>query len=108
MDKPIIEVEKIQFDDHSQMNISFEETISLENSSSSQIIQTTIEDSSSSLSIEDKSIELSSIDNHRERTMSDTSSDTVDYDFDTETCTKLTFESQQSSISLSDCHDSNS
>ncbi|UJR30664.1 hypothetical protein I4U23_018188 [Adineta vaga] len=38
---------------------------------------------------------------HRERTISETSSDTVDYDFDRETCVTLTLESQQTSFSLS-------
>jgi hypothetical protein len=109
----IAQNEKIQFDTDSQMNISFEETISLENSSSISM-QTSVEDSSNLLKSNENilpdnlsSIELPSIDNNREHTMSDTSSDTVDYDFDTETCATLTFESQQTSIPLSDCHDSN-
>ncbi len=85
--------------------IKEDETIS----SSNQIISME-EDKSDNLSSEitpiniDQSIESSSINNDCECAMSDTSSDTVDYDFDTETYSTLTFESQESSIPLSDCH----
>jgi len=51
----------------------------------------------------DQPVESPSIDNNCECAMSDTSSDTVDYDFDTETYSTLTFESQESIIPLSDC-----
>jgi hypothetical protein len=114
LDIPIIQDKKIEIDSNSQMNISFEETISLENSLSNQIIsiQSTLDDSSSSLSIEDQSntspindispnilssdimdqsIEIPSIDDPNECVMSDNSSDTVDYDFDTETSAALKF-----------------
>ncbi len=110
---PIIPDEKIPFDNHSTPS---------ESSSSSQIISTPedsdkfdaspMEDilpddlSSEIMSINsDQPDELSCIDNHRERTMSDTSSDTVDYDIPTETYTTLTFDSSQSSFSLSNSQD---
>jgi hypothetical protein len=123
---PITQDEKIKSENDLQMNISCEESSPIESSSSSQIlsIQSTLDDSSSSISMEDKSdilpdlsspqmppninhqpVELTCIDIHRERTMSDGSSDTVDYDFDTETCATLTSESQQSEFSFSYCHD---
>jgi hypothetical protein len=110
--------ESIQFNNDLQMKTSFEQA---ENSLSSQIslTQSTPDDASSLLSIEDEPdifydasspdiitivndqpFEFPCIDSHRERTLSDTSSATVDYDFDTEMCTTLTLESQQSSFSL--------
>ncbi len=128
MDIPITQNEKIQFDHDSKMHISFEETTPSESSSSTEIIsiQSTLEDSSSSDKFDtppiedilpddssseiipiniDQPVEFSCIDNHRERTISETSSDTVDYDFDIETYTTLKFDSSQSTISLSDHHD---
>ncbi len=45
------------------------------------------------------------ISNPSECTMSDASSDTVDYDIERETYTTLTFDSSQSSYSVSDCQD---
>lgn len=44
------------------------------------------------------SIELPCIDSNRERTLSDASSATVDYDFDTETCTVLTSKSFDNNV----------
>jgi len=78
------------------MDISFEESTS---------IQSISEDSSNSFSIDDNKfdippletdpcIDLLTVDKSRERTMSDTSSDTVDYDFDTQTSIPLSVESQ--------------
>lgn len=46
--------------------------------------------------IEDQSVEFSSVADDNECIMSDASSDTVDYDFDTETTVSLAYESQQS------------
>ncbi len=50
----------------------------------------------------DQPDELLCLDNHRECTISDTSSDTVDYDIERETYTTLTFDS---SLSLSNSQD---
>jgi hypothetical protein len=104
LDIPLTQTEKIKFDSSPPMNISFEESIPVEMTPSSPVIQLTLEDSSSSLSIEDKSDipfeitdqpdELLCINMPRERTMSDASSDTVDYDFDTETCISLSLGSE--------------
>ncbi|CAF0924060.1 unnamed protein product [Rotaria sordida] len=127
---PIIKDKKNISHNDQKSNISCEESTSNESFSSNQIIsiESTLEDSSCSLSIEDKSIndivisnvlsseiepitidqqlmELSSIENDHDCIMSDSSSDTVDYDFDTQTYTTLKFESQESIISLANCHD---
>ena len=94
MDIPITQNEKIKFDSDSQMNISIEESIAP--SSPRMSIQSTLEDLSS---IDDKFdippmiVDLLSIDIPRERTMSESSSDTVDYDFDVQTTVSLTTES---------------
>ena len=45
---------------------------------------------------DDPSCERPLVDTHRKRTLSDASSDTVDYDFDAETCAALTSQSQPS------------
>ncbi|CAF4598084.1 unnamed protein product [Rotaria sp. Silwood1] len=133
LDIPKTKAKKTSFNNDQQINISLEESISNESFSTSQIIsiESTLEDSSCSIPIEDNSdtrstndivpdilsseiepitidqqlIELSSLENDHDCTMSDSSSDTVDYDFDTETCATLTFESQESIIPLSNCHD---
>ncbi|CAF2975097.1 unnamed protein product [Rotaria socialis] len=102
--------------------------ISVEESTSNESISSISEDSSNSLSIEDirpindnlpdicsseieyissdqQFVELTSLEDNQESTMSDSSSDTVDYDFDTEICAPRTFESQECMIPLSTCHD---
>ncbi|CAF0819563.1 unnamed protein product [Rotaria sordida] len=98
--------EKIEFENDSQ-KLKLEQLISPENSQSSQIlpIELKSEDTSNLLIatdnlssdiipiINDQSIELPCTDGNRERTSSDASSATVDYDFDTETCIALTSKS---------------
>ncbi|CAF5204804.1 unnamed protein product [Rotaria magnacalcarata] len=102
--------------------------ISVEESTSNESISSISEDSSNSLSIEDirpmndslpdicsseieyisidqQFVELTSLEDDQESAMSDSSSDTVDYDFDTEICASRTFESQECMIPLSTCHD---
>ena len=109
----------VKFNNNSKTDAPSDESTPAQNSSSSQTIfaPSVLEDSSSSLSIQaqvdttpvhdipsdvsssdilnnaiDQSVQMPSIGEHRERTMSDTSSDTVDYEFDTETSMTLRFE----------------
>jgi hypothetical protein len=70
-----LDLPKIKFECDSPIPTSIEPTILPENSQSSQIPSI----------ITDLPVD----DTNRERTLSDTSSGTVDYDFDTETCTAL-------------------
>ncbi|CAF3544433.1 unnamed protein product [Adineta steineri] len=102
--------DKIQFENNSSVNMSCEESNLTDSSSQTNSIQSMeekldifLDDSSSEITpiINHQPIELSCIDSNRQRTISETSSDTVDYDFDTETCATLTFESLQSSFSFS-------
>lgn len=109
-----------------QLNMSIEVECASNESVSS--FQSMSDDSSNSLSIDNKidklpindihpdicSSEIESIDVNQQLVefsplddcaMSDSSSDTVDYDFDTDKCATLTFESQESIIPLSTCDD---